>query len=253
MSEKLRMLIVDDNEEFCQNLADIMEMKGYRVATTQDGFKAIDMVKQANFDLVLMDVKMPVMNGVETFKKIKEIAPLLPVVMVTAYQVEELIREALREGAFGCLNKPLDFQKLFEIIEAVRAKGALILIADDDQGLCANMSEILTRRGYRVATACDGSTAINNCRENDFDIILLDMKMPPLNGLETYLAIKAIRPNVVVIVITGYRKEMSALVEQVMRQNAYTCLEKPIDIDHLFTLLEHVKEQKANGIFHKPR
>lgn len=252
MSEKLRILVVDDNEEFCQNLADIMEMKGHRVATAQDGFKAIDLVKRDSFDLVLMDVKMPVMNGVETFKKVKEIAPLLPVVMVTAYQVEELIRDALREGAFGCLNKPLDFHKLFEIIEDVRAKGALILIADDDQGLCTNMSEILTRRGYRVATACDGSTAVNNCRENDFDIILLDMKMPPLNGLETYLAIKAIRPSAVVIVITGYRKEMSALVEQAIHQSAYACLEKPIDVDNLFTLLEQVKEQEAKGVLNKP-
>ena len=253
MSEKLRILVVDDNEEFCQNLADIMEMKGYRVATAQDGFKAIDMVKQGSFDLVLMDIKMPVMNGVETFKKIKEIAPLLPVVMVTAYQVEELIKDALREGAFGCLNKPLDFHKLFETIEAVRAKGALILVADDDQGLCTNMSEILTQRGYQVAIAYDGSTAVLKCWESDFDIILLDMKMPPLNGLETYLAIKEIRPYVVVIVITGYRTEMSALVEQAMRQNAYTCLEKPLDVDNLFSLLEQVKKQKAKGIFHKPR
>lgn len=253
MSEKLRILVVDDNEEFCQNLADIMEMKGYRVATAQDGFKAIDMVKQDSFDLVLMDVKMPVMNGVETFKKIKQIAPLLPAIMVTAYQVEELIRDALREGAFGCLNKPLDFPKLFETIEDVRAKGALILVADDDQGLCTNMSEILTQRGYQVATASDGGAAVHKCWESDFDIILLDMKMPPLNGLETYLAIRAIRPNVVVIFITGYRKEMSVLVEQAMRQNAYTCLEKPIDMDTLFYLLEQVKKQKATGIFHKPR
>jgi len=253
LSEKLRILVVDDNEEFCQNLADIMEMKGHRVATAQDGFKAIDLVKRDSFDLVLMDVKMPVMNGLETFKKIKEIAPRLPVVMVTAYQVEELIRDALRAGAFGCLNKPLDFHKLSEIIEDVRAKGALILIADDDQGLCTNMSEILTQRGYRVTTACDGSTAVNNCRENDFDIILLDMKMPPLNGLETYLAIKEIRPSAVVIVITGYWKEMSTLVEQAMNHSAYACLEKPIDIDNLFTLLEHVKEQKAKGMLHKPR
>jgi len=253
MSEKLRILVVDDNEEFSQNLADIMEMKGHRVTTAQGGFKAIDMVKQGSFDLVLMDVKMPVMNGVQTFKKVKEIAPLLPVVMVTAYQVEELIRDALREGAFGCLNKPIDFHKLLETIEAVRAKGALILVVDDDQDLCTNMSEILTQRGYQVVTACDGSTAVHRCWEADFDIILLDMKMPPLNGLETYLAIREIRPDVVVIVITGYRKEMSALVEQVMHQGAYTCLEKPIDVDNLFSLLEQVKKQKAKGIFHKPR
>ena len=70
MSEKPRILVVDDNEEFCQNVADILELKDYTVIAAHDGFQAFELVKQNGFDLVLMDVKMPVMDGVETFKKI---------------------------------------------------------------------------------------------------------------------------------------------------------------------------------------
>ena len=253
MSEKLRILVVDDNEEFCQNMTDILELKGYEVATARDGLKALDLVKQDGFDLVLMDVKMPVMDGVETFKKVKEVAPGTPVIMITAFAVEDLIREALQEGAFGFLRKPVDFDQLHELIaQATAANGALILVADDDEDLCANMREVLSNKGYRVSVAYDGNMAVDKAQKNYFDIMLIDLKMPDLNGLETYLAIREFRPNVVAIIITGYRQDMNDLVEQALRASVYTCLEKPIDIDRLVSLLEQIEEQKDKGTLKKP-
>lgn len=251
MSEELRILVVDDEKEFCKNVRDILEMKGYRVALAHDGFRALELVKQNGFDLVLMDVKMPVMDGVQTLKKVKEFIPDTPVIMVTAYAVEDLLREALREGGFGTLKKPLDFDKLFALIENAIPNGALILMVDDDEDLCANMKEILRDKGYRVCVAYDGNAAIEKAWEKDFDIIILDMKLPPLNGLETYLAIRDIRPNVVVIVITGYPQEMGNLVQEAAQKNAYACLEKPIDMDAMVSLLGQIKEERARGVLGK--
>ena len=253
MSQRSKILVVDDNEEFCQNVNDILELKGYEVVTAYDGFKALELVKQDGFDLVIMDIKMPVMDGVETFKKVKEVAPDTPVIMVTAYAVEDLIREALREGAYGSLKKPLDFDKLFSLIERATSEGAMILIADDDENLCANMKDVLGAKGYRVCVAYDGNMAIEKAQKNDFAIMLLDMKLPPLNGLETYLSIRDFRPNVVVIIITGYRQEMSELVQRALQENVYACLEKPINMDGLLSLLEQIGEQKDTGTPEKPQ
>lgn len=253
MAEKLKILIVDDNQEFCRNVKDVLELKNYAVATAYNGSKALELVKQNGFDLVLMDVKMPVMDGVETFKKIKEMAPDTPVIMVTAYAVEELIREALRGGAFGFLRKPLDFNKLFKLIEQAISNGALILAVDDDQDLCANVKDVLSGKGYRVSVAYDGNMAIQKAWEENFDIMLIDMKLPPLNGLETYLSIRDIRPNVVAVIITGYGQQMGNLVQQALQKAAYTYLEKPINMDELVSLLEQIKEQKAKGILKKPK
>ena len=253
MSEKFKVLVVDDNEEFCQNVKDILvELKDYAVATAYDGFKALELVKQNHFDLVLMDVKMPVMDGVETFKKIKEIAPKTPVIMVTAYAIEDLIREALQEGAFGFLRKPLDFDRLFELMGKAIPDGALILVVDDDEDLCSNIKDVLGDKGYRVSVAYDGDKAIQKAREHNFDIVLIDMKLPPVNGLETYLSIKDIRPNAVAIVITGYPKDMHDLVQQALEGDAYTCLEKPINMEELLSLLEKIEEQKAKDILKRP-
>jgi len=250
--KRARILVVDDNEEFCRNMTDILELKDYEVVTAYDGFKALELVKQNGFDLVLMDVKMPVMDGVETFKKVKKIAPDTPVIMVTAFAVEDLIREALREGAFGSLKKPLDFDEIFELIEQATPNGELILIVDDDENLCANMQDVLSGKGYRVSVAHDGNIAIEKAKRDNFDVMLIDLKLPALNGLETYLAIRDFRPNVVGIVITGYPQEMAKLAQQALQKNAYACLEKPIDMGELVSLLEQIKEQKAKGILKKP-
>lgn len=249
MSKKARILVVDDNKEFCQNVRDIVELQGYEVLTAHDGFQALELVRQDGLDLVLMDVKMPIMDGVATFKKIKQIAPQLPVVMVTAYAVEECVREALREGAFGFLKKPLDFELLFAVIENTFFKGALVLVVDDDRDLCANMKDVLSDKGYRVRVAHDGNKAIEKTWQSDFDVMLLDMKLPPVNGLETYLSVRDIRLDVVVIIITGHRQEMGDLVDQAIRGDAYTCLEKPVDMDELLSLLGQIREEKGKGAF----
>jgi two-component system response regulator HydG len=252
MSARSRILVVDENEDFCHNVTDILGLRDYEVAITSNGFKALEMVERNGFDLVLMDIKMPGMDGVETFKKIKEIAPTTPVIMVTAYAVEDLIREALREGASGALKKPLDFDRLFNMIEAAIAEGALTLVVDDDENLCTSLKASLSEKGNRVCTVYDGNTAIEKAHENNFDIILIELRLPVLNGLETYLAIRDIRPKVVAIITNSSPQEMSGLAQQVLQENAYACLEKPIDMDKLTALLEQIKEQKARGILENP-
>lgn len=247
MKINLNILVVDDNEEFCENIKDILELKGHFIQTVNDGFKALEAVQQHKTDLVLIDIKMPVMDGVETFKKLKKIAPGLPVIMITAYAVEELIRESLRSGAFGVLRKPLDFDKLLSIIEDTIKNGSMILVIDDDENLCNNMKDILSRKGYRVSIALDSNLALKKTKENHFDIMLLDMNLPPLNGLETYLTIRDIRPDVVVVIITGYLNEMNDLVNQAKQKGVYTCLEKPVNMDVLISLLEKIGKQKEMG------
>jgi len=131
-SKRVSVLVVDDNEEFCQSIANILKLKGYEVVTAYDGFKALELVKKDGFDLALMDVRMPAMDGVETFKRFKEVAPDTPVIMVTAEAAEDLIREALREGVYGFLKKPLDFDEFFRLVAQATGQGAQILVADDD-------------------------------------------------------------------------------------------------------------------------
>ena len=97
----------------------ILSRKGYNVATTKSGMEAIKRIKEEPFDMVFMDIKMPLMNGVEAFKKIKKISPNTFVMMMTAYAVEDFVQEALEEGAKGIMYKPLDIDNLLSIVKKV--------------------------------------------------------------------------------------------------------------------------------------
>ena len=240
MDVKNKILIVDDNISFGENLVDILELNGYQVEYVDDGFKAIEALKNNDFHLILLDIKMPLLNGVETFREIRKIKPNIPVIMMSAFALEDLINEALQEGVFGILSKPFNIEKLYATIELAMSKGALILVVDDDPEICANLTEILGKRGYQVKTAKDGRSAIQITRENKFDILLLDMNLPFLDGFETHLSIQKIRPDLITIIITGYLKEMGFSVEQAMKNGAYACLEKPFDIDYLLEYIEKV-------------
>ena len=120
MKEKANILIVDDDISLCKTLSSILGRKDYAVTTAQDGPEAIARVKERPFDMTFMDIKMPLMNGVETYRRIKKIRPKAMVVMMTAYAVEELVQEALQEGAYGITYKPLDIERVIAVIEEAR-------------------------------------------------------------------------------------------------------------------------------------
>ena len=111
------ILIVDDDADICLTLQDILDMEGYTAVTAQGGRAALDIARNRVFDAVLMDVKMPDLNGVQTFRLLRDIAPHTPVIMMTAFAVSDLLDEALALGACGALRKPVDFDELFTTIE----------------------------------------------------------------------------------------------------------------------------------------
>ena len=111
------MLIVDDDPDMAETLSDILNDMGYDVAIAENGYRAIEMTRQNKYDVALMDIMMPGINGVETFKEVKQISPQTRVIMMTAYSVEDLLREALKEGACGIIYKPIDIDKLIASLQ----------------------------------------------------------------------------------------------------------------------------------------
>ena len=119
MVEKIRVLIVDDEDRFAESLSDILSEKGYEATVVNSGTDALGKIEEITFDVILMDVVMPVMNGVETFRQIKKVKPKTVVIMMTrfSFSVEDLVKVVLELGAFGCVSKPLDIDNLLEQIE----------------------------------------------------------------------------------------------------------------------------------------
>jgi DNA-binding NtrC family response regulator len=250
MTGKAKVLVVDDHVEMTETLSDILEDLGYHVETANNGFEAIKKAESEAFDVVLLDVKMPGIDGVKTCREIKRIQPESVVMMMTAASVENLVADTLKEGDYGVWYKPLDIDKAVEFIEHVK-NSALILIVDDDSSACETLMDALRERGYRTASASCGEEALKKVRQQSFDVVLVDIKMPVMDGVELYLALRKIRPNIKAIMMTGYRQELRDLVEEAIRKNAYACIYKPFAVEEMLKLVDEVlarkNKQKFNG------
>ncbi len=109
MREEARILVVDDEDEVRQFVAEFLEAKGYSVITAATGLEALTAVKHYQPDLVLMDIMMPKMNGLETIQRIRQIDRRVGIIMMTAVEDESIAREAMKRDAYDYITKPLDF------------------------------------------------------------------------------------------------------------------------------------------------
>jgi len=244
MEQRTSVLIVDDDESLCKSMSMILKRKGYEVATAMEGKAAIELVTERPFDMVFMDIKMPVMDGVEAHRRIKDIRPDAVVMMMTAFSVEDMVKQALREGAYGIMYKPLDMAQVIGMVERAHSagEGMLVLIVDDDPSTCTTLRNVLAKMNYQVEIAATGEQAIAAAKRGDHDVLIIDLRLPTINGLETYLAIKEIRPQAVAVMMTAYRQDMSDMVEQALQNSAYTCLYKPVDMDQLLDVISRIRE-----------
>ena len=99
MPSQTNVLVVDDDVNFCSTLSKILKKKGYATITAESGYRAIEIVKENPVDVILMDIKMPVMGGVEAYKHIKQIRPSATVIFMTAFSIEDLVKDSIRDGA----------------------------------------------------------------------------------------------------------------------------------------------------------
>src|SRR6185437_8474854 len=151
---------------------------------------------------VFMDVKLPGMNGVETFFEFKKIRPGARVMMMTGFSLEQLITQAIENGALGVLRKPFAIQDLLHVLDQVKPRG-MVLVADDDPEFSASLEPILLQHGYTVATAATGEEALAKASADGVNCLVLDLSMPLLTGIDVYRKLKAAGKEVPTIFVTG--------------------------------------------------
>ncbi|MDQ7781470.1 MAG: response regulator [Desulfomonilaceae bacterium] len=245
-----RILLVDDNEDFLDNIKDVFEDEGYEVLTATSGEGAVQLVKDRPVDVVVMDIKMPGMNGVEAFIEMKKFKPGVKVIMCTAYIVEATIRRALSEGAQAVLNKPFEMEVLFRTVETVLEGGppCNVLVADRDEEFCNRLGQCLRAHGYQAVTAVYGPEAVTKAGEASFDVLVLDKGLPLLDGLEVYDRIKKMQPNLVAAIITGNAHEMdSRTLRDLRRKPGVVTMKKPFDETELIHLLQDLCFTERQG------
>ncbi|MBM4386232.1 MAG: sigma-54-dependent Fis family transcriptional regulator, partial [Deltaproteobacteria bacterium] len=126
MKEEVKILVVDDEEIMRESLKCWLEEDGYKVSTAESGFAALDVLAADKPDLIILDLKMPKMDGVETLKKIRQIDQKIPVIIVTAYASIETAIQTMKEGAYDYLIKPFNPDEATILIRNVIAQQKLV-------------------------------------------------------------------------------------------------------------------------------
>ncbi len=270
----MRILIVDDEEIAAEHARIVLDEAGIKADTCYSGQEALNMLevchaKHEPYNLVLLDWKMPEMDGLEVARRIRErYAKETTVIILTSFNWDEIMDDALHAGVDSFIAKPLfasnvidEFERiarknsmsLFKEKSRADLKGRRILMAEDVEINAEIMEQIIMVRGAEIDHAENGKIALEmfeKSEEGYYDAILMDVRMPEMDGLAATEAIRALgRKDAKVIPIIALTA--NAFDEDVQRSlqvgmNAH--LSKPVEPDRLYQTLEELIWESSNEL-----
>jgi DNA-binding NtrC family response regulator len=254
----IKILLVDDEVDFLDSVTPALARRGFAVGQATDGRKALALLEQQSFDVIVLDVKMPGLDGVETFRRIKQLRPEIPVIMLTGHGTIQQAFEISREGVVEYLTKPCDVEKLVRVAQAAALHHVSpappsadacdevirVLLVDDEADYLASLRDALQRRKMQVSTAADGEAALASCSEREFDVVLADVRMPGMDGIALLRRIRQTHPTTQVIVLTGH-PSMADAVEG-LREGAFDFLRKPQSIENIARRIREAYRERGS-------
>ena len=272
----LPVLIVDDSPAARQILRNTVESLTFEPIVASSGAEALGLVKRHEergypFRLALVDWKMPEMDGIEFNKQLRQLKLKNPppVILVTAYDTAEMIRKAGREVA-GVLSKPTSTSSILDAAMmalgraalnqnaklensddlkiAISVSGAKVLLVEDNEINQQVATELLERAGLQVDVATDGQIAVNKVHEVTYDIVLMDLQMPVMDGFEASRTIRKDHTFDGLPIVAMTANAMSGDRERCLEAGMQDHVPKPIDPPTLYrALVEWITPRKGLG------
>lgn len=235
------VLVVDDQDEMRQLLRAPLEAQGYGVIEAARGAEAVQLARYAQPALITLDVMMPELDGYDVLRLLKA-DPLtrdIPVLFLSAAEPEP--RDGADDAA-GYLIKPVAAPELLRVVNRlIGPPGAHVLVVDDDPHVRPVLVRLLERHGFRVSSAPDGLSALEAVRRQPPDLVLLDIRMPGIDGYEVLRRLKADAAlrHIPVVVLTANDVGAPART-QALELSAVQYLEKPIGSEVLVREIDQV-------------
>lgn len=248
-----KALVVDDEDDFRQTVAQYLELHGYEAIEASNGLEALLHLKRQRPRHVILDLHMPRLGGLEALRRIRTFDPAINVVVVTGDADPEIQRRARDLGARAVFSKPVSLPALLQALggsapavaatavvtphagsppsgEAPASQGR-ILIVDDDPDIRDMLQEFLGLKGYETATSADGAAAVREITRAAPDVILLDLNMPGLSGIDALPTIRALAPEVAIIMVSGTTDIETST--RALAHGAFDYVVKPVDLAYL--------------------
>ena len=234
---------MDDDSRIVRTTCDILNIKGFEAIPASSGEDGVAKAIADRPDCVLMDIKMPGINGVEAMKLMKEKVPGLPVVLVSAYATDEVMAEAKRVGAYAVLSKPLNFPAILTFLSLLD-RDESILVIDDGTDYSNTLRDVLALRGYHIETESEPRNVLLHLEKERKMAVLLDLELAE-SGDEMLAKIQARYPTMPVVLVTANEQNLNDSNEKLRHIGAYTCLYKPFEMHQLLGLFEEIRLSNA--------
>ena len=241
MNDNLKILIVDDEDSLRISLASILELEGYEVKTAEDGYKAIELAKQEDFDIIFSDIRMPGISGTETFKEIKKIKPDIIGVMMTAYALNDLIVDALSSGAFACLSKPFEIDTILATIKDITTRPFAVII-DKEANVNKNFVDSLKNSGLNVVSSEIDSQKIDFLFKRKPDIMIINTEFDNDKITSVMKNLKDLFGSIPKTILLG-NNENSDFVKEIKEMGVVKFMRLPITVPQIFDFIGSEKRK----------
>lgn len=223
------ILIMEDDVEFAFGLLEFVREKSYKGVVVHDGAAGLSFARFHKPDAILLDIKMPVMDGVEVLRHLKNDPQLrhIPVQIISGYDRR---KQGLELGAFSFLNKPVSTEQLEEAFQKINAftgrKNKKLLVIEDNESQSQAILELIGNNDVESIAAYSGKEALEKLSVDDFDCVILDLGLPDMSGFELLEKIKSVSQKMPVIVYTG--KDLSKEENSLLMKLADTIVLKTV-------------------------
>jgi len=254
MPSQEKVLVVDDEMVMRELLYNVLTKNNFKAITAPNGEEGIKLLEREKPDLVILDLMMPGLNGLETFVRMRQIDPQIEVIILTGNNIDDLEAQARKAGISEVLRKGVGVELFLKSVNYVLEKrhakrgpvGALktkgkILVVDDEPEIRFMLEKFFARQGYAVVTASNGEEAVKMVIEHvslrsDSDkqapfMVLMDIRMPGMDGLLALNKMKQIDKKIPVIMISGLND--GETTREAMKLGAYDYIMKPFNMEYL--------------------
>ena len=241
-----KILIVDDDAINLKMAEYILQKNAnYEVHTARSGQETLELLQRESYDLILLDIDMPEMNGIQTLEQIRQNPDWadLKVIFLSASALRKDMANAIRLGALDFVKKPFFPEELMERVSiALQVEGRDEILVVDDDKMCLMFAKKMLGTKYQVDTASSADEALEYLREKTPDLILLDFHMPEINGLEALQKIKAIRgkESIPVVFLTADSSQETEI--EIFKAGAMDFITKPFVADVVIQRINRILE-----------
>ncbi len=236
MDDALRILIVDDDQDGSLSLRDVLHDMGYPADVAHNGAEALELVRRQTYDIALLDYRMPDIDGVSLYRRIKQLHPAIAGVVITAFATEETHRSAAAAGADQILPKPLEMERLLALIARVSQRPVVLLI-DDDQDFCESLRDLLQEKDFRVSMAHSVKDAVSRLALDRCQTAIVDLQLGRESGMDVLERIHAHYQNMNIVVVSGYPEQLHSLHDRFEDLGVEHVISKPLDLRQLLQKL----------------